>query len=351
MAEDKIRRLKQVATTLNIGTATIVDYLSAKGFDVENKPTTKITAEQFSMLAKEFASSMQDKIEAEELNIGKKPQSNQVVESEPHHEPKKTTEPEQEILIKSVHQPKAETPEAKPKTEEPKAPAQPAAAPVEAKLPGIKVLGKIDLDAKGRPIPKAAPKAEEPKAPAAEQPKAPEAKAPEQPAAPAPAPTPAPVEQPAAEQKPAAAEQAPATPKAEAPKPETPKTEEKPQQPATPPAPAAEQKTIETEKAPAQAAAPQAPDQPAATPVEKGTEPIETITAKADQLKGLTVLGKIELPDSTRRKGTKPVASSDDRKAGKKKKRKRIIVAGTEQGGGTQGQQQGTTANPQSRPI
>ncbi|MBF8963482.1 translation initiation factor IF-2 [Pontibacter sp. FD36] len=347
MAEDKIRRLKQVATTLNIGTATIVDYLSAKGFDVENKPTTKITAEQFSMLAKEFASSMQDKIEAEELNIGKKPQSNQVVESEPHHEPKKTTEPEQEILIKSVHQPKAETPEAKPKTEEPKAPEQPAAAPVEAKLPGIKVLGKIDLDAKGRPVPKPAAKPEEPKAPAAEQPTAPAPKAPEQPAAPAPAP--APVEKPAAEQKPVAAEQTPATPKAEAPKPETPKTEEKPQQPATPPAPAAEQKTIETEKAPAQAAAPQAPDQPAATPVEKGTEPIETITAKADQLKGLTVLGKIELPDSTRRKGTKPVASSDDRKAGKKKKRKRIIVAGTEQGG-TQGQQQGT-ANPQSRPI
>ena len=50
---------------MNIGTSTIVDYLSAKGFDVENKPTTKITAEQFNMLAKEYASSMQDKQEAE----------------------------------------------------------------------------------------------------------------------------------------------------------------------------------------------------------------------------------------------------------------------------------------------
>src|SRR5688572_11537428 len=105
MADEQTRRLKQVATTLNIGTSTIVDYLSAKGFDVENKPTTKITAEQFSMLAKEFASSMQDKIEAHELNIGKKPQGNQVVESEVHHhEVKKTTEPEQEIFIKTVHQ-------------------------------------------------------------------------------------------------------------------------------------------------------------------------------------------------------------------------------------------------------
>ncbi|MCP2043250.1 translation initiation factor IF-2 [Pontibacter sp. HSC-36F09] len=344
MAEDKIRRLKQVATTLNIGTATIVDYLSAKGFDVENKPTTKITAEQFGMLAKEFASSMQDKIEAEELNIGKKPQSNQIVESEPHHEPKKTSEPEQEILIKNAQQPKNEAPEAKPK-------AEPAPAPVEAKLPGIKVLGKIELDAKGRPIPKpATPKAEEPKAPAVEQPKAPEAKAPEQ-AAPAPAPQ---VEKPV--EKPAAPVQE--TPAAEVPKAETPKVEapkvETPQQPAMPPAPAAEQKPaekpVERTPAPAQAAAPQAPEKPApATPEEKGPEQIETITAKADQLKGLTVLGKIELPDSSRRKGTKPVASSDDKKAGKKKKRKRIIVAGPEQGGNqNQGQ---SVSNPQARPI
>ncbi|MDO6391988.1 translation initiation factor IF-2 [Pontibacter sp. BT731] len=344
MAEDKIRRLKQVATTLNIGTATIVDYLSAKGFDVENKPTTKITAEQFGMLAKEFASSMQDKIEAEELNIGKKPQSNQIVESEPHHEPKKTSEPEQEILIKNAHQPKSEAAEAKPK-------AEPAPAPVEAKLPGIKVLGKIELDAKGRPVPKAAPKPEEPEAPAVEQPKAPEAKAPEQPA---PAPQ---VEKPV--EKPAApVQETPAAPVAEAPKAEAPKVEapkvETPQQPATPPAPAAEQKPaekpVEKEQAPAQAAAPQSPEKPApATPEEKGPEQIETITAKADQLKGLTVLGKIELPDSSRRKGTKPVASSDDKKAGKKKKRKRIIVAGPEQGGSqNQGQ---SVSNPQARPI
>ena len=348
MAEDKIRRLKQVATTLNIGTATIVDYLSAKGFDVENKPTTKITAEQFGMLAKEFASSMQDKIEAEELNIGKKPQSNQIVESEPHHEPKKTTEPEQEILIKNAQQPKSDAAEAKPKAEP--APA-PAPAAVESKLPGIKVLGKIELDAKGRPVPKAAPKPEEPKAaPVAEQPKAPEVKAPEQPATAAATPQEEkPVEKPVAP-----VQETPAAPAIQAPKAETPKVEapkvEAPQQPATPPAPAAEQKPAETTKAPAQAAAPQAPEKPApATPEEKGPEQIETITAKADQLKGLTVLGKIELPDSSRRKGTKPVASSDDKKAGKKKKRKRIIVAGSEQGGG---QNQGQSASsPQARPI
>ena len=58
-----------------------------------------------------------------------------------------------------------------------------------------------------------------------------------------------------------------------------------------------------------------------------------TITAKADQLKGLTVLGKIQLPlDASRRgpggRGPRPVASSDVSKRGinpaDKKKRARL---------------------------
>ncbi|MCC9136354.1 translation initiation factor IF-2 [Pontibacter silvestris] len=302
MAEEKTRRLKQVATTLNIGTSTIVDYLSAKGFDVDNKPTTKITAEQFNMLAKEFASSIQDKQEAEELYIGKKPQSNQVIESEKQPEAKKPSEPEQEILIKNAQQskPAESTP-----TTKPEAPVRQEEAPApETKLPGIRVLGKIELDAKGRPVPKQQP-APQP-APKAEEPK---------PVVPAP--------QAAPEPKPAPAAEQPAAPAAQA-----------PQEPATP-------------KAPEQAAQEDTP-----ADKEQGKQKIETFTGKADQLKGLTVLGKIELPsESSRRKGSKPVASSDERKNGKKKKRKRIMVAtegaaGNQQQGGQQaqkpqGQQQG----------
>ncbi len=334
MAEEQTRRLKQVATKLNIGTSTIVDYLSAKGFDVENKPTAKITAEQFGMLAKEFASSMQDKIEAEELNIGKKPQTNQVVDTEGQQpEPKKTTEPEQELQIKTVHQQKGE---AAPKAEAPKPEVKEEKVP-EPKLPGIKVLGKIELDAKGNPKKPEAPKA--PEKPVAEAPAAPEASKPvekpveEKPKAPEPAPqaaeAPKPAEKPAPEKPATPAPAQPAAPVAEKPAAPAP---EKPAAPAaeTPAAPVAP-----AEKAPA---APEKSEQ------EQG--PIETFTAKADQLKGLTVLGKIELPDSSRRKGTKPVASSDDKKAGKKKKRKRIIVP-TEGGQ----QQQGGGQNQQQRPV
>ncbi|WP_162428560.1 translation initiation factor IF-2 [Pontibacter pudoricolor] len=342
MAEEQTRRLKQVATTLNIGTSTIVDYLSAKGFDVENRPTTKITAEQFSMLAKEFASSMKDKIEAEELNIGKKPQSNQVVESEGHHhEVKKTAEPEQEIFIKTVHQPKGETAEPKAPEAPAPAPAAPAPAP-EPKLPGIKVLGKIELDAKGNPVPKQAPKpapvpAAPAPAPAAEKPAPAPAPVTEKPAAPAPEEKPAAPVKPV--EKPAPAAEKPAT---TAPAQPAPPVAEKPAAPATP-TPAAPVKPAAETKAPEPT--------PAATgkPSEQEQEPIETITAKADQLKGLTVLGKIELPDSSRRKGTKPVASSDDRKGGKKKKRKRIIVP--TEGGGQQPNQQQGGQNQQQRPV
>jgi len=53
-------------------------------------------------------------------------------------------------------------------------------------------------------------------------------------------------------------------------------------------------------------------------------EPREVIEAKADALKGLTVVGKIELPKE------KPVASSDDKPERKKKKRPRRRIAPSE---------------------
>jgi translation initiation factor IF-2 len=61
-----------------------------------------------------------------------------------------------------------------------------------------------------------------------------------------------------------------------------------------------------------------------AKPVPTEVEPEELISAKADSLKGLTVLGKIELPvDKSKKKGG-PVASSDERGKDKKRPRKRI---------------------------
>ncbi|WP_449406801.1 translation initiation factor IF-2 [Nibribacter ruber] len=346
-------RLKQVATTLNISTSTVVEFLEKKGMDVENKPTSKITQEQFNMLSKEFASSMQAKAEAAELNIGKKPAG-----AEEKPEPKKAQDPEPEMLIKNSAPARPAAEPEKPAAPAPAAPkaAEPAPAPAaSASLPGIKVLGKIDLDAKGRPVPKPAPApAPAPAAQVAE--KSTEAPAPapaaEKPAAPA-APAPAPVtpaasapEKPATPAPAPAAPAAPAAPVAE--KPAAPAAAA-PQAPVTPPAPApapapaaeAAKPAAPAPQAPAAPVTPAAPVAPEASAPDADTTPQGTIKAQADQLKGLTVLGKIELPVSGGRgKGGKPVASSDERRRGNqpggqggqgqdKKKRKRIEVPKT----------------------
>ena len=70
MVEEKTIRLSQVARKLNVATTTITAYLSEKGFRIENKPNTKITLEQYKILAEEFADSAMDKEEAAELVIG-----------------------------------------------------------------------------------------------------------------------------------------------------------------------------------------------------------------------------------------------------------------------------------------
>ena len=143
MSEGKTIRLASAAKELNVGTATIVDHLHAKGFkDVENKPNTKLTEEQYNILQRDFMQSIAIKEKAEQISIGKRK--------------------EDEITIKEL------------KKEEPK---EEEVVSVKREIEAPKVLGKIDLD---KPKKSAPAKEEAPEAPAPQ----PE---PEQPA-PAPAP-------------------------------------------------------------------------------------------------------------------------------------------------------------------
>ncbi len=212
MSEHKMMRLSQVARKLNVGRSTIVDFLSEKGFQVDSSPNSKITGEQYGMLAKEFAASASEKEEASHLTIGTKHGETLPTSAPEPAAPAKKPEEEEKVLIKSVvseapapAEPKpakpeaAPAPEPAPKAEEPKkeepveekpvekAPStapepasepKPEATPApeavkeEPKKPGIKVVGKIDL----APKPKA--KVKEPEAPKKEEPKAKEAPAP-----------------------------------------------------------------------------------------------------------------------------------------------------------------------------
>ncbi|TDN37616.1 translation initiation factor IF-2 [Hymenobacter sp. UV11] len=357
MAEATPKRLLQAAKDLNIGIDRAVEALSRKGIAIENKPTTKLTGEQVGLLEKEFAASAQDKQEAERHTQARR-QSELNAQAQaaaakpaPVAAPAPVAKPVPAPTPTPVAAPVAVAPAPAPVATPapvaaapapvaptPQVAAQPVISSEAPKAPGLKVLGKINLDSKGRVIPA-------------------------RPAAPAPAaaaPTPAPAPQPA----PVAA--APAAPVAA-----TPVVEDKPTPAPSAPAPVASAPAATPTPAPSTPAAapdvapsapvPVAPAAPvaAATPVAPEAPAAEegTITAKADQLKGLTVLGKIQLPvDSSRRgpggRGPRPVASSDVRKSGvgtnNAKKRTRLPApgqpgggnatgTGTGQGGGYQG--------------
>jgi len=63
-------RLSQVVRKLNVGKDTIIEHLQEKGFDIDSSPNAKISSEQYALLAKEFASSLLEKEEADSLSIG-----------------------------------------------------------------------------------------------------------------------------------------------------------------------------------------------------------------------------------------------------------------------------------------
>jgi translation initiation factor IF-2 len=284
MSDEKMMRLGQIARKLNVGTATIVESMAKKGFEVENNPNSKITMEQVAMLEKEFKSSALEKEEASHLSIGKRHEPISLEPETPKQE--KAPEPTPAPVHKEEPKPAAPTPAPTPVPEPIPTPAPAPApapepekiAPDAPKLEGIKILGKIDLNKKPAPAPTPAPRPAPSQQPSGsqrnERPQEPRRHTPNQP--------PKPVQQ--------------------APKPVQPQT---PAPQPTPPAPQAPQPAKEV---PAQ-------DQ--------------VIAAKADSLKGLTVLGKIELPVDRAKKKSGPVASSDERNRDKKRPRKRIDKPGT----------------------
>ncbi len=266
-------RLSQVARKLNVGRTTIIDFLTGKGFEVDSSPNSKITDEQFSLLSKEFENSAMDKEEASGLVIGGKRSDNLVIKDDLPEPPKENEE--EQILIKDNATPKIEE---EPKKEEPKKEEKQPDVVEKPKLEGPKVLGKIDLDSANKPK----KKAEEPEVKSEEKTEEKKEVAAEKP-----------------EPKEEVKEESVVQKKEEVKEEKQEKVEEKKEE--------VEAKK-EEQKAPEK---PEADDE-------------KVIEAKANSLKGLTVLGKIELPDKREKKKEKPVASSDQSKERQKRPRKRI---------------------------
>ena len=330
MSEGKSTNLLKAAKELNIGLSTAVEFLGKKGHQVEARPNTKLTDEMYDVLLKEFQGDKIVKEEAKQIVIGKIRRDETLVIPE-RPEPQRSKEFEQdEILIKNannfipsapVEKPKPEVakPEiSKPKVEEPKA--------AEGSLPGVKIVGKINLDdlnSKTRPdkkpaesekisIPVAPKTTTATPEPTPEIPKAAEIKTPEpvkaEDAKVAAAEKPVETKEEIKAEKPVAEEIKAIEPVLELKK-EIPanKASEKPKAEIV--KPKVEEKKSETESD-------SKPQDLGITP-----QPPELFRAKTDRLTGPNVIGRIELPSQPARRG-QPVASSSN-VAGNDHKRKR----------------------------
>ena len=63
-------QLVKIAKEFNVATTTIVEFLSTKGFPIENKPNAKISDDMHELLSKEFKSSADIKEKADQIQIG-----------------------------------------------------------------------------------------------------------------------------------------------------------------------------------------------------------------------------------------------------------------------------------------
>ncbi len=292
MSDDKTVNLLKAAKELNIGLATAVEFLGKNGHAVDNKPNTKLSGEMYSVLLREFQGDKIVKEEANQIVIGKirRDESEVIIEKAPEPTKKSQDFEHEGVLIKNAQQftPPAEKPVAEkptePVTETPKvAETKPTENVDESALPGVKVVGKInlnDLNTKTRPSKKEdvpAPIAAEEVKPKTEKPVVDVPKAPK-----------------VADKPVAKAPEAPAaTPVVEKPAAEAPKEVKKPEE--------------------------KAPEQPAAeTPKPQD----EVIKARSVKLSGPNIIGKIVLPTTPERR-SQPVASSGDAEAARRKRKRK----------------------------
>ena len=178
------QRLVKVAKELNVGTDSIVEFLSKKGFVVEAKPTSQISDEMHNLLLQEFSSNMAIKEQADSMVIGARPAKADVTtvaspetakkeapavtkpaeKSVKKAEVEEKDKPKVKVIGKIDLAPKSpETKTAKEeKTEKTKTPSTSDAPPVEPatqekeeeeivkaeapQLQGLKILGKIDAN-------------------------------------------------------------------------------------------------------------------------------------------------------------------------------------------------------------
>lgn len=110
--ENKAVRLAKVAKDVNVSTGNIREFLTKKGFEIDSNPNVKLTAEQYTLVLKEFQSDKAISEKAQELKLESVPKKNAAasVEAEKAKPVEKATVAEEqaesneneELLIKTA---------------------------------------------------------------------------------------------------------------------------------------------------------------------------------------------------------------------------------------------------------
>ena len=99
MAEQETIRLNKVLRELNISLDRAVDHLSSKGFDVEARPTTKISNEVYQVLLDEFQTDMTKKVASQEVGEEKRKEKEALrIQLEKELEDKRLAQAKSEIV-------------------------------------------------------------------------------------------------------------------------------------------------------------------------------------------------------------------------------------------------------------
>lgn len=149
-------RLGKAASEFNVSTQTIIESLQKKGFAIDNKPTAKLTEEMYGYISSIFSTDKEVKEQSKSAGLSKLKKREETIKADESTLKKKQDEkpvekePEGEIFIKNVVvEEKVKEPEVIEVKEEPVV----VAPPVEevkvekTEVPGLKVKGKIDLNA------------------------------------------------------------------------------------------------------------------------------------------------------------------------------------------------------------
>ncbi|MCH9660417.1 MAG: translation initiation factor IF-2, partial [Bacteroidetes bacterium] len=291
MAEVKTMRLSKVLREFNISLDRAVEHLAANGYDVEARPTTKISDTEYQVLFDEFQTDKSKKVASKEVGEEKRKEKEELRLAREKEQEEK--QPESRVIK------------------------------AEAKLDGPKQVGKINLDG-DKPKKEETPKVE--------------------------VPTPEPVKEevstPVVEKEvPKAKEEAPKEQKEVAVKVEKKEEETKEQKKEPPQAKAKEE--VAKKATPPKEVAPKKEDAPAPTP---GSDTVKTQYKKLD---GPKFTGnKIDL--SKFKKPEKKKDAKKDDKGGEKKGKRRRISKGPSQGGGNyrdnRGRGKGRTNVPKEEP-